>query len=501
MIEISTADFIIIVVGFIAGLGNLFAGLLGIFLSDSRKKSCLPFTVYAFIAFWFSSWNGLQNAGFYEYGSPLFGISLLLTGYGGPSLFLVVKCVINGGVIERKNYWLYLFGIFASLTYILLVSDKESYYIAWQTRYHKIWNWHYLISYIFAANSIAHIIFIFLSLTLASKAFFTTKKYHQRTALGLLIISILGVFGAIIFSNLSLYPQISIVKDYGPLMTIPTIFIMLYSILKSRQIITLSYDLSDQVDILRKERDNALLKSMEAIKKTNEKLEEEVQNRTSDLSMANEKLLQSLQEKEILLRELHHRVKNNMQLMIAFLWKSAQRKDNLSKEEIIKEAQNRIKSMSLIHSFFYQSENLGRIEFTAYLHKLVQEYQKTWSSKNINFILDVEPFLSDLDSAISLGMVANEIITNSIKHGFSNVAEGTIRIMLKHNKKNIELSFTDDGCGFKTEFPFEQKGSMGLSLIRDLVAIKMKGEIKIISPFPVKAKNGSKVTVTFPENP
>jgi len=198
---------------------------------------------------------------------------------------------------------------------------------------------------------------------------------------------------------------------------------------------------------------------------------------------ADEKLKASLREKEVLLREIHHRVKNNLQVISSlFLLQSKQirGKKNL---ELFKESQNRVKSMALIHENLYQSQDLARINFREYLNTLViglfRSYQAL--SGNVELKLEVEEISLGVDSAIPCGLIINELVSNSLKYAFPNGQGGKIKITLHPiNKKDVELIVSDNGVGMPKDLDFRKTKSLGLHLVTILAEDQLEGEIKLL---------------------
>jgi len=180
-------------------------------------------------------------------------------------------------------------------------------------------------------------------------------------------------------------------------------------------------------------------------------------------------LISSIHEKETLLKEIHHRVKNNLQVISSLL--SLQAKMNTKNKglsNLYEDSMNRIKSMSALHELFYQSLNTNQIDFKDYINKLIVDLILSFKGENhdLKVKIDVKDIFINLDTAVPLGLIINEIITNSLKHGIQNGEEGEIYISISKSKnKHFTLKIGDNGIGFK-----EKKGaeSMGLSLIHDL---------------------------------
>lgn len=181
-------------------------------------------------------------------------------------------------------------------------------------------------------------------------------------------------------------------------------------------------------------------------------------------------ILNSLKEKEVLLKEIHHRVKNNLQIISSLLsLQSNYLKDENSKEIFI-ESQNRIKSMSLIHEKLYQTKDLSNINFTDYISELINYLVVTYdTSSQVQYSLHTDDIIFHVDIAIPLGIIFNELITNSLKHGFKNKTDGEINLSIKKNNNEFEILYSDNGCGLQENINIFESDSLGFSLITNLV--------------------------------
>lgn len=208
---------------------------------------------------------------------------------------------------------------------------------------------------------------------------------------------------------------------------------------------------------------------------------------------SNTQLTHLLNEKEWLLKEIHHRVKNNLQTVLSLL-ESQSRK--LSKEamEAIQESQNRVYAMSLIHKKLYQSADVSSINMEDYVRDLVQHLRDSFgSSSNIRFSLQLDPVELDVSQAVPIGLIVNEAITNSIKYAFPNKHDGNeVNISLKKvNDNKIILLITDNGVGMG-ELK-EDTQSLGLKLMRGLTE-------DIEGKFSMESKHGVTITIEFVAN-
>ena len=206
------------------------------------------------------------------------------------------------------------------------------------------------------------------------------------------------------------------------------------------------------------------------------------------------KLKSSLNEKEVLLKEIHHRVKNNLQIISSLLrLQSGYIKDKQALE-IFKDSQNRVRAMALIHENLYQTNNLAKIEFSEYIRKLTNNLTRCYNITNIKINTNIEKIFLKIDTAIPCGLIINELISNSIKHAFKNSAEGEIYVeFITLQTAKYSLSVGDNGMGATDNISSLKKQSLGLELVWNLVE-QLEGTIVYSS------KLGTSFRITFAEN-
>jgi PAS domain S-box-containing protein len=200
----------------------------------------------------------------------------------------------------------------------------------------------------------------------------------------------------------------------------------------------------------------------------------------TDRKQNEEKIQQALKEKEALLRELYHRTRNNMQVIIAILSLQGDVYNNELVTTVVNETNNRIMSMSLVHQKLYQSQNLSSINLKDYVDELVVSISK---SKNIsadkikvNVFADTIPVL--IDTAVPLGLVLHEIVSNAFRHAFPGDAKGEVNIMIEQNKHGvIEITVSDNGIGMPDDFNFRKNDSLGFQIIFDIVEEQLLGKV------------------------
>ncbi len=212
----------------------------------------------------------------------------------------------------------------------------------------------------------------------------------------------------------------------------------------------------------------------------------------------NELLEKSLDEKETLLKEIHHRVKNNLQLVSSLLSLQRRATDNESVADSIMESQSRVKSIALIHEKLYITESIEKIDLKEYITELLSYLNNSYShSKLISFNLQAERILADVDTAMRLGLVVNELVCNAMKYAFPDNKSGAIAISLDTESSNIILRVSDNGVGMEllpTDESNEKSSSLGYKLIRSVVR-------QLHATMQIDVKNGTSVQLTIPSAP
>jgi two-component sensor histidine kinase len=226
-------------------------------------------------------------------------------------------------------------------------------------------------------------------------------------------------------------------------------------------------------------------------KKTNRLLEVQQE----EINQKNITLQNMLIEKEWLLREIHHRVKNNLHMIVGLLASQTEFLKNEEAIQAINVSQNRIQAMSLIHQKLYQSENLSIIDMPSYIFELAEYLKDSFEIRNrIRFILDIDSFNLPLSHSIPIGLIFNEAVTNAIKYAFPNHENGVINISLKTNdNKNYILIIQDNGIGLPDDFDPYENSSLGIKLMYGL-SDDIRGK------FQISSENGTKITLEFTIN-
>lgn len=261
---------------------------------------------------------------------------------------------------------------------------------------------------------------------------------------------------------------------------------------------------SDHVDleptVLRADELGKLARSFQTmiqqVQSRERELEARVQDRTEELMQAQIGMEVSLREKEVLLKEIHHRVKNNLQVITSLLRLQSRHIENEQAIQVFEDSQNRIRAMALIHEKLYQSDDLAQIDFAGYVDHLAKELVQVHAlqSHRIQLILEIQNIHLGIDTAVPCGLILSELISNALKHGFPNQTTGAIVVrMVPTQQQTYELIVRDNGVGFPPDINPMELESLGLKLVTSLVR-QLRGhltlataeatEFKIVFPIP-----------------
>ena len=204
----------------------------------------------------------------------------------------------------------------------------------------------------------------------------------------------------------------------------------------------------------------------------------------TDRKHAEEKLVASLQEKEVLLREIHHRVKNNLQLISGLLDMTRMRSGDESTNEILTDMMLKIQTMAQIHTRLYESKQFGKVSLTGQIRDQIAGLSNIYSHKGheISCEIHAEEVFLPVDQAIPCALVVNEILSNAYKHAFVGRKKGTIEISAVQENGRISITVRDDGIGLPADFDISRTNSLGLKLIRTLVSHQLKGSLTLEEP-------------------
>jgi two-component sensor histidine kinase/CheY-like chemotaxis protein len=197
-------------------------------------------------------------------------------------------------------------------------------------------------------------------------------------------------------------------------------------------------------------------------------------------------------EKGIMLQEIHHRVKNNMQVIVSLLNLQSLKIADLTVRQIFNDSTSRIRSMALVHEHLYRSRSLLTIDFSGYLKSLIPSLFHRAEYEKISYTIDLEQVFLNIDQAVPCGLIANELINNSLRHAFPGERQGTVHITLQKVQNNlVMLSIGDDGTGFEGDFDELKKTSLGFQIV-DILARQIKGNMTI------ERHGGTASVLTFP---
>ncbi|MBI2133724.1 response regulator [Candidatus Woesearchaeota archaeon] len=231
--------------------------------------------------------------------------------------------------------------------------------------------------------------------------------------------------------------------------------------------------------------------SDEKLRKYREHLENLVRLRTSELTESNEKLKAELVEKETLLKEIHHRVKNNLQIILSLLH-LARGIGSRNCGQVLEESENRIKAMALVHEALYKSENLSSLDMSAYVRAVTDNLMRSYRIQgcDVSILLDIDNFPISIDTAIPCGLIINELVSNSLKHAFSGRKKGTITVSVKADDALVRMVVKDDGAGFPKGIDYSKTESLGLQLVNSLAS-------QISASLEADTTKGTNFTMTF----
>ncbi|MDY7023028.1 MAG: histidine kinase dimerization/phosphoacceptor domain -containing protein, partial [Cyanobacteriota bacterium] len=241
---------------------------------------------------------------------------------------------------------------------------------------------------------------------------------------------------------------------------------------------------------------------LKAFKKEQKSLKEKYQLNSSlrkqvAIRQESEKQLKKLLlEKEVLVKEIHHRVKNNLLIVCNLLEFQAESINNEQLTQALEESRNRIYSMALIHEKLYGSNNLAQIDFAEYIEQLVDYLSETYNDTNSNIKVDLklQPIFLSIETVNPCGLIINELISNAFKHAFPDGQEGKIEVKLQtlEQMDKIVLTIADNGVGLPPNLNFQNLDSLGMQLVETLTT-QLEGNLEVIR------ENGTMFKLTFSE--
>ena len=413
----------------------------------TRDVSYFYYVVYIFgLIIHHLMYTGIANIYLFDYESmiTIVGLASLIVAIPVYALGLFTKSFLQTKQYPRFNTILNIFLILIpiSIIFFLLTDDYDKY-----------------------RNSITMIFLLFLMVI----TLYAVIKRNQQAYFIL--------FGWFIFLSSGLLMYLSSagifnITKYFPYL-IETSFVM--------EAIIFSIALANRITSLQKERNEANQKLILQKENETKRLTNEVSLRTQDLKNA-------LDEKELLLKELNHRVKNNMQTIVSLIRLQSDEVEDEKLRDILLTIQNRISAMGHLHELLYRQDNIEYIDVYEYFELLIEEVKDSYDSY-IDIHLEITTKLK-MEQAIYCGLIINELITNSFKYAFKGKEEGNIFVSLKKENGIIKLIVSDDGIGYDNETP---SNSLGLTLVNTLAVNQLRGELKIDS------KNGVKTMILWKE--
>lgn len=213
----------------------------------------------------------------------------------------------------------------------------------------------------------------------------------------------------------------------------------------------------------------------------------------SERKQSEKRIQDALQQKDLLLKEVHHRVKNNLQVIHSLLDLQALKMADGDLVDVLRDSQNRIRSMSLIHQTLYQSQDFAQVDFQRFLGELLPRLTESYGSRSRQVRIDIEALDVKLpiNEAIPCGLIVNELVSNALKHGFPNDQHGTVRVQISQGAGQVvELSISDDGQGIAPGLDLTKSDSLGLQLVH-LLTRQLHGQLD------VRRSNPTRFTLTF----
>ncbi len=226
-------------------------------------------------------------------------------------------------------------------------------------------------------------------------------------------------------------------------------------------------------------------------------LEAEVARRTKELLEQSQVLQAALGEKEVMLKEIHHRVKNNLQIINSLLFLQAENSSDPKLKKSLEEGRGRIFSMALVHEELYQSGNLSSVDLRSYANRLCDGFTQSLSG-SVRIACEAEPIQLPIDHSVPCGLILNELVTNAIKYAFPEGASGTIRVLVQKKDDRISMTVEDDGIGLPDKAFKENGDTFGLTLVRGL-AEQLRGTLTLRNrTLEEDGITGSRISLEFP---
>ncbi|MBS0375849.1 MAG: PAS domain S-box protein [Proteobacteria bacterium] len=215
----------------------------------------------------------------------------------------------------------------------------------------------------------------------------------------------------------------------------------------------------------------------------------------TDRKQAEQRILDSLREKEVLLKEIHHRVKNNLAVMSSLFYLESRHARDPNTRRILQESQDRVRAMAMVHEALYRADSLSEVDFADYARSLCQQLLTTYvvEGARVRLSTELEPVPLNIELAIPFGLILNEMMTNALKHAFPSGRAGTLTLVLqRHGSHGCVLRLIDDGVGLGAPGGEPPHETLGLRLVR-LLAGQLGGEFELVARQP-----GTEACLTVP---
>ncbi|MBF0553857.1 MAG: response regulator [Nitrospirae bacterium] len=250
--------------------------------------------------------------------------------------------------------------------------------------------------------------------------------------------------------------------------------------------------MEDELQRYRNHLEELVEKRTVELQNTNDMLQKEIVERTN----AEKHATRSLRDKEVLLREIHHRVKNNLQIVSSLLDLQTKYIKDPSTLDMFKDSQNRLKTMALLHEKLYQSDNMAEIDFAKYLTNLLDHLYRSYciDTSCILMSTDIDKATIGLDTAVPCGLIVNELVSNSLKHAFKGQQGGRLSVSLhKLDDGQFKLTVSDTGVGLSDGIDLKNSKTLGLRLVNALVIEQLEGTLEF------DTNNGTSFWIVFRE--
>jgi PAS domain S-box-containing protein len=257
---------------------------------------------------------------------------------------------------------------------------------------------------------------------------------------------------------------------------------------KMQEIITMGADFSGEMTVVTK--DGGMIPGLVSLSVVRDKAGNHLGMLIVGSDLTDHKRAEEAHKKELLLKEIHHRVKNNMQIISSLLRLQSRYITNKKYQEMFTESQNRIRSMALVHEKLYQSGDLENINFTEYITDMVNNLVQSYGSQDVAVNMEKDDIWLGVDTAVPCGLIVNELVTNVLKHAFPD-RKGEITVNVRGFNKTVELVIADNGVGIPDGIDFRTTETLGLQLVSILAEDQLGGEIQLIK------NKGTEFRITF----